>query len=67
MIFHIGTSILRMTDVDGTKPDACSILDPASIAALTRNLLEAHDAFWYFVVERTSADETLLQTLCAQH
>lgn len=57
-VFDIGTSILRLCEVSGATPDAKSVLDPASIAALTRNLLEAHDSFWHLVVERTSEEES---------
>lgn len=57
-IFDIATSILRLTDVEGGAPETDDILDPASIASLTRNLQEACDVFWYLVVERTSQEET---------
>ena len=62
-VFNIGTSILRLVDTDPAPNTARDVLDPASIGALTRNLMEAGDAFWYLVVDRVSSERARFRQL----
>lgn len=61
-------SVLRLVRSEDPDRSASPLLDPASVASLTRNLMEAYDVFFYLGIEKVSREKeefrSLLWGLC---
>lgn len=60
-VFESATSLLRLVDSDPLPDTGRDVFDPPAVASLTRNLVEAHDAFWFICVDKVSAAESTLR------